>query len=210
MLLNFVRCVGINALHTKVNLKREPSSSDKRSQLIEIKIIASAKDFIKVYPKIPNNKNYTTIIFKLAESDLCASVIVPKLSDITAFKITFWMVPVICVACYVSIFPFIALGRGFFIKKFKLLLEETNNVNSILYLISVVASPFLILLLIKPVITWIGYCSFAVDLYNVKSLYGYGYHGLSYSVLTSSLWLSVALIVPGYQLGTAYEYAGKI
>lgn len=36
---------------------------------------------------------------------------VVKLSDVKTFKITFWMVSVICVAYYVAIFPFIALGK---------------------------------------------------------------------------------------------------
>lgn len=34
-----------------------------------------------------------------------------KLTDVKTFKITFWMVSVICVAYYVAIFPFIALGK---------------------------------------------------------------------------------------------------
>lgn len=36
---------------------------------------------------------------------------VAKLTDVKTFKITFWMVSVICVAYYVAIFPFIALGK---------------------------------------------------------------------------------------------------
>ena len=36
---------------------------------------------------------------------------VAKLSDVKTFKVTFWMVSVICVAYYVAIFPFIALGK---------------------------------------------------------------------------------------------------
>lgn len=36
---------------------------------------------------------------------------VAKLSDIKTFKVSFWMVSVICVAYYVAIFPFIALGK---------------------------------------------------------------------------------------------------
>lgn len=36
---------------------------------------------------------------------------VAKLSDVKTFKVTFWMVTVICVAYYVAIFPFIALGK---------------------------------------------------------------------------------------------------
>lgn len=36
---------------------------------------------------------------------------IPKLSDVGTFKVTFWMVTVVCVAYYVAIFPFIALGK---------------------------------------------------------------------------------------------------
>lgn len=36
---------------------------------------------------------------------------VAKLSDITTFKVTFWMVAIICVAYYIAIFPFISLGK---------------------------------------------------------------------------------------------------
>lgn len=36
---------------------------------------------------------------------------VPHLTDIKTFKIAFWMVTVVCVAYYVAIFPFIALGK---------------------------------------------------------------------------------------------------
>lgn len=34
-----------------------------------------------------------------------------RLSDVVTFKATFWMVSIICVAYYVAIFPFIALGK---------------------------------------------------------------------------------------------------
>lgn len=36
---------------------------------------------------------------------------IAKLSDVTTFKVSFWMVSIICVAYYVAIFPFIALGK---------------------------------------------------------------------------------------------------
>lgn len=36
---------------------------------------------------------------------------IPRLSDIKTFHVSFWMVSVICVAYYVAIFPFIALGK---------------------------------------------------------------------------------------------------
>lgn len=36
---------------------------------------------------------------------------IPRLSDVKTFKASFWMVTIICVAYYVAIFPFIALGK---------------------------------------------------------------------------------------------------
>lgn len=36
---------------------------------------------------------------------------IPRLSDVKTFKTSFWMVTIICVAYYVAIFPFIALGK---------------------------------------------------------------------------------------------------
>lgn len=36
---------------------------------------------------------------------------IAKLSDVKTFKVSFWMVSVVCVAYYVAIFPFIALGK---------------------------------------------------------------------------------------------------
>jgi hypothetical protein len=36
---------------------------------------------------------------------------IPRLSDVKTFKVSFWMVSVVCVAYYVAIFPFIALGK---------------------------------------------------------------------------------------------------
>lgn len=36
---------------------------------------------------------------------------IAKLSDVKTFKVSFWMISVICVAYYVAIFPFIALGK---------------------------------------------------------------------------------------------------
>jgi len=38
---------------------------------------------------------------------------IAKLSDIVTFKLDFWMVSVVCVAYYVAIFPFVALGQAF-------------------------------------------------------------------------------------------------
>ena len=136
-----------------------------------------------------------------------------KLSDVTTFKTTFWMVSVICVAYYVAIFPFIALGKVFFMKKFDFTAEEANSVTSLVYLVSAVASPIMGFVIDKT-----GRNVMWMILSIVSTMFGHGLLGftflnpyigmtvigLSYSMLASSLWPLVALIVPEYQLGTAY------
>lgn len=48
---------------------------------------------------------------------------IAKLSDIKTFSVSFWMVSLICVAYYVAIFPFIALGKY----------ELENKIKTILF-----------------------------------------------------------------------------
>ncbi|XP_063696106.1 major facilitator superfamily domain-containing protein 1-like isoform X1 [Culicoides brevitarsis] len=142
-----------------------------------------------------------------------ASGEIARLSDIKTFKISFWMVTVICVAYYVAIFPFIALGKVFFERKFGFEPEDANTVNSIVYIISAFASPALGFVIDKTgrnvmwvflsiITTIIGHGILAFTFVN--PYVGMITVGLSYSMLASSLWPLVALIVPEYQLGTAY------
>lgn len=138
---------------------------------------------------------------------------VAKLSDITTFRLDFWMVSVVCVAYYVAIFPFVALGQEFFVSTFHLTPEQANTVNSIVYLISAIASPvfgFIIDRLGRNV-SWVFVATVSTIVAHVLLTFtqinpyiGMSIMGLSYSMLAASLWPMVALIVPEYQLGTAY------
>lgn len=138
---------------------------------------------------------------------------VAKLSDITTFRITFWMVSVICVAYYVAIFPFIALGKVFFIKRFHFDSDAANKINSIIYIIAAVASPAFGIIIDKTgknvfwvfisVITTIG-AHTVLGFTELNPYFAMVTIGVAYSMLASSLWPLVALIVPEYQLGSAY------
>ncbi|XP_053662029.1 major facilitator superfamily domain-containing protein 1-like isoform X2 [Anopheles marshallii] len=138
---------------------------------------------------------------------------VAKLSDVRTFQVSFWMVTVICVAYYVAIFPFIALGKVFFMRKFDFTSEDANTVNSIVYIIAAVASPLFGLLVdrtgrnllwvfLSVILTIVAHGILAFSYLN--PYIGMITMGLAYSMLASSLWPLVALIVPEYQLGTAY------
>ncbi len=120
-------------------------------------------------------------------------------------------------------------------RKYDFSAEDANTVNSIIYIISAVASPVFGLVIDKfgrnvmwvflSVSVTIGahsilaftfinpYVGMVRDLTNrwwiclTKIYFIYRRQvimGLAYSMLASSLWPLVALIIPEYQLGTAY------
>lgn len=136
-----------------------------------------------------------------------------RITDIKHFKPVFWLLSVICVAYYLAIFPFIALGKLFFERKFDFLPQEANNVNSMVYLLSAALSPFFGILIDKTGrnMTWIIIS--VVTTITAHGLMAFTFSnpyvgviilGISYSLLASGLWPLVALIVPEHQLGTAY------
>lgn len=97
--------------------------------------------------------------------------------------------------------------------KFHFTPDEANNVNSIVYLISAVASPLFGFVIDKTGrnVSWI--CTAVMSTIGAHTLLaftmlnpyvGMVLMGLSYSMLAASLWPLVALIIPEYQLGTAY------
>lgn len=133
--------------------------------------------------------------------------------DVLHFKPVFWLVSVICVAYYLAIFPFIALGKLFFERKFDYIPQDANTVNSMVYLLSAALSPFFGILIDKTgrnvswvilsIITTIG-SHFLMAFTFVNPYVGVISLGISYSLLASGLWPLVAMIVPENQLGTAF------
>lgn len=138
---------------------------------------------------------------------------VVRLSDIKDFPVSFWLMCGSCVAYYVAIFPFIGLGKVFFERKFDFTPDQSNTVNSIIYVVSGIFSPVFGIVIDK-----FGRNIFWVFLAIVATIASHGLlafsfinpyvamvnMGLAYSLLASALWPMVALVVPEYQLGTAY------
>ncbi|KAH8241780.1 hypothetical protein KR026_011604 [Drosophila bipectinata] len=144
---------------------------------------------------------------------------IPKLTDIFTFKAPFWMVSIICVAYYVAIFPFIALGQNFFVDRFGLTKKEANTVDSLVYLIAAVSSPIFGFIIDKlgRNVTWVFTATLTtigahalLTFTQLTPYVGMIIMGLSYSMLAASLWPLVALIIPEYQLGTAYGFCQSI
>ncbi|XP_066582726.1 lysosomal dipeptide transporter MFSD1-like isoform X2 [Prorops nasuta] len=142
-----------------------------------------------------------------------------RLKDVKDFKAIFWLVAVICIAYYVAIFPFIALGKVFFERKYQYEAGNANTVNSLVYSISAIASPLLGYLVDKTGknIVWLVISICATLLAHALLAFTYVnpytcmiIMGLAYSMLASSLWPLIALVTPEYQLGTAYGIAQAV
>ncbi|NWT55462.1 MFSD1 protein, partial [Erythrocercus mccallii] len=72
-----------------------------------------------------------------------------KLTDVKDFSLSLWLIFVICVCYYAAVFPFIGLGKVFFIEKFRFSPQEASAINSIVYIISAPMSPVFGLLVDK-------------------------------------------------------------
>ncbi|KAF1508023.1 Major facilitator superfamily domain-containing protein 1, partial [Eudyptula minor] len=142
-----------------------------------------------------------------------------KLTDVKDFSLSLWLIFVICVCYYAAIFPFIGLGKVFFIEKFKFSSEEASAINSIVYIISAPMSPVFGLLVDKlgKNIIWV-LCAVITTLASHIMLAFTFWNpwiamcllGVAYSLLACALWPMVAFVVPEHQLGTAYGFMQSI
>ncbi|CAL8070628.1 unnamed protein product [Calicophoron daubneyi] len=137
------------------------------------------------------------------------------LKDIIHFPVEFWIISVICVAFYVTVFPFISLGLVFFERKFYLSVTDAALVNSLVYIISAAASPVFGAAIdftgrnLYWVFTSVGvvlgcHLCFAFTSGQIPPLVLMIIMGFGYSILASSLWPLVSYLLPLHQRGTAY------
>ncbi|XP_060587464.1 major facilitator superfamily domain-containing protein 1-like [Ruditapes philippinarum] len=136
-----------------------------------------------------------------------------RIKDVKYFGFKFWLLCIICVAYYVAVFPFIGLGLVFFEMKFGLDPSVANSVNSLVYIISAIASPLFGFLIDKSGknVFWvilgtsvtIG-CHAMLAFTFITPFVAMSVMGLAYSVLASALWPMASMIVAQHQLGTAY------
>ena len=138
---------------------------------------------------------------------------VVKISDVKDFPVSFWFLCLACLAYYGAIFPFISLAQDFFKLEFGMSSNEANKIIGLVYLISAPVSPALGLLLDKvgKNITWVflavlasGGCHCLLAFTTASPYIGMIVMGVAYSLLASALWPIAALLIPEYQLGTAY------
>ncbi|XP_044523636.1 major facilitator superfamily domain-containing protein 1 [Gracilinanus agilis] len=142
-----------------------------------------------------------------------------KIRDMKDFSLSLWIIFLICVWYYVAIFPFIGLGKLFFIEKYKLSPQTASAINSIVYVISAPLSPAFGFLVDKTGrnVLWVLFA--VVATLASHSMLAFTFWnpwiamcllGISYSLLACALWPMVAYIIPEHQLGTAYGFMQSI
>jgi len=138
---------------------------------------------------------------------------VVKISDIKDFPISFWFLCLACLAYYGAIFPFVSLAKDFFKEEFDMDGDAANFITGLIYLVSAPASPLLGLLMDKTGrnVTWVFIavvasigCHALLAFTRLNPYIAVSCMGVAYSLLASALWPIAALIIPEYQLGTAY------
>jgi len=123
-----------------------------------------------------------------------------SLRDIKDFPLKLWLVFIICVFYYVTVFPFIGLAVVFLEDKYGFQNDEANIVNSLVYWLSAAASPFLGILVDK-----LGFNLFFLNLGTLATMAAHAMlgflpgatyipfiamvlMGLAYSLLACALW----------------------
>ncbi|EGD80621.1 major facilitator superfamily transporter domain-containing protein 1 [Salpingoeca rosetta] len=138
-----------------------------------------------------------------------------QLKDILDFPVSFWLMCVICVAYYVAVFPFIGLALTFYQQKWGLIQSTASTINSLVYVISAVASPAFGYLVDKTgrnlswcilgiIATLFSHMLLAYTFVNPYA--GVIVMGFAYSLVACALWPMVAYVLPEHQLGTAYGF----
>jgi len=143
-----------------------------------------------------------------------------KLISGWVFPISYWLLTLVCVSFYATVFPFVEFGKDLYMNHFQAAESEANFVNGLIYLISAFATPtsgFIIdrigfnifFIWLGCTCTILGHAMVLLTLNyamstTLGSYLGTIFIGFGYSITVSSMWPLVALIVPEHKQGTAY------
>ncbi|TKC35757.1 hypothetical protein EI555_003122, partial [Monodon monoceros] len=136
----------------------------------------------------------------LAYLDQTAERILHKEQRKTGLLLTPVAIFIICVCCYVAVFPFIGLHKDFFTEKFGFFSQTAGDISSIVFGLLVDKTGM--------VTTLASHVMLAFMLWN--TCIAMCLLGLYYSLLACALWPVVAFVVPEHQLGTAYGFMRSI
>lgn len=120
-----------------------------------------------------------------------------RITDVKNFRLNFWILSLICVMYYLTIFPFVGLAQVYFKRKYNLTVETANAVNSCVYIVAAIISPLCGFLVDKTGrnIIWISLgtiltciAHFIIAFTFISPWIATITLGVGYSILASSLW----------------------
>ncbi|XP_022686793.1 major facilitator superfamily domain-containing protein 1-like isoform X2 [Varroa jacobsoni] len=141
-----------------------------------------------------------------------------NIKDVLYFPVQFWLLCLVCVTYYVSIFPFISFGSCYLQTKYKFSEAKANEITSFPYLVSAIISPLCGLIcdvfglnlfwtLIATVLSFACHLVFSFAPMDISPLLPYFVMttlGFMFSFFACAFWPMVAIVIPEHQLGTAY------
>ena len=144
---------------------------------------------------------------------------VMKIRDILRLPAELWLIALICVFCYCSIFPFVGISKNFFQVKYDISSADASSYISFYQFASAAASPVIgfvvdqtgryTLWLILASTCFIGihvmFILTAIPPYVLTVVMG-----LFYSFLVSGLWPSIPFAVPANMCALAYALLGAL
>jgi len=138
------------------------------------------------------------------------------------FPVGAWLIFAICVFYYSSVFPLISQGVAFFVDWYDVTPAEARAINSVVYTISLPASPIFGILIDRTKHNAVWVCAAilitslahalmaAVRFVALTPWIPMVLIGIGYSMLACSLWPMVSFVVPHNKLGTAYGFMQAI
>ena len=144
-----------------------------------------------------------------------------RLKDIREFGAAFWLITISLVAFYGSFFPFVDIAQVFFIRKYRVSVNNVSTLQALIYLASLVCP------ITGVIINWTGYNLYwgLVGLFGMLSVHllfllsngvilypyiGNVLLGLSHSLCNTSMWPAPAFLVSEKQIGTAFGLCSSL
>lgn len=148
--------------------------------------------------------------------DTAVSIVDMSAEDYSKFRKEFWYMLVISILFYMSIFPFVSIGPGWFKRIYSLSDKQSRFITSLPYIMSMFLTPFVGLMVDKTrhhlawimgatAFAWIGH-TFLVYLQNfdIAAWLGMSFIGIAYSTMAATLTPMVAFLVPVSLSATAF------
>uniref|UniRef100_A0A7S1ECX8 Lysosomal dipeptide transporter MFSD1 n=2 Tax=Hemiselmis andersenii TaxID=464988 RepID=A0A7S1ECX8_HEMAN len=137
-----------------------------------------------------------------------------SLSDVWTFGLDVWLIFLICISFYASVFVFLQNGVQFIRQRYDKTEQQAAFLMSLPYTISAVACPIFGYLVDQTgrALVWVflstlllGTLHFCFAFYrDFPPWVGVSAMGISYSVCAAALWPCIAIVVELHKLGTAY------